>query len=59
MLLPTIGDGFSAVRWEDNDHVLLELSDASVPRGALVRCAVDSGACEIAARFSGPHVVAK
>jgi DNA-directed RNA polymerase specialized sigma24 family protein len=59
MLLPTIGDGFSAVRWEDNDHVLLELSDASVPQGALVRCAVDSGACEVAARFSGPHVIAK
>jgi len=59
MLLPTIGDGFSAVRWEDNDHVLLEVADASIPDGALVRCAVDTGTCEIAARFTGPHVIAK
>jgi len=59
MLLPIIGDGFSAVRWEDNDHILLDVSDASLPEGALVRCAVDTGACEIAVRFAGPHVIAK
>jgi DNA-directed RNA polymerase specialized sigma24 family protein len=59
MQLPTIGDGFSTVRWEDSDHVLLEVSDASIPNGTLVRCAVDTGTCEIAVRFTGPHVIAK
>jgi DNA-directed RNA polymerase specialized sigma24 family protein len=59
MLLPTIGDGFSSVRWEDNDHVLLEVVDASMPDGAQVRCTVDTGACELAVVFNGPHVIAK
>jgi hypothetical protein len=59
MLLPIIGDGFSAVRWEDNDHILLDVSDASLPDGALIRCAVDTGVCEVAVRFAGPHVIAK
>jgi len=56
--LPVLADGFSGVRWEDNDHVLLDVADASLPDGALVRCDVDSGACQLAARFDGPHLVA-
>ncbi len=59
LLLPTLGDGFRSVRWEDADHVLLEVVDASTPNGAFVRCAVDTGMCEIAVRFDGPHLIAR
>jgi len=58
LLLPALSGGFAGVRWEDTDHVLLDVADASLPHGALVRCAVDSGTCELAVRFSAPHVVA-
>jgi DNA-directed RNA polymerase specialized sigma24 family protein len=58
LLLPTIAGGFASARWEDQDHVLLDVADASLRDGALVRCAVATGACEIAARFNGLHLVA-
>jgi hypothetical protein len=47
------------VRWEDASHVLLDVEDASLPLGALVRCDVRTGACELAARFDGPHLLAR
>jgi DNA-directed RNA polymerase specialized sigma24 family protein len=56
--LPTQPTGFAAVRWEDPDHVLLDLADPSVPHGALVRCDVATGGCEVAVRFDGPHLLA-
>ncbi|HET6166493.1 MAG TPA: sigma factor-like helix-turn-helix DNA-binding protein [Marmoricola sp.] len=56
--LPPIVDGYSSVHWEDADHVLLDVTDASLSHGALVRCAVEDGTCESAVRFAGPHVVA-
>jgi hypothetical protein len=56
--LPTLDQGFAAVRWEDDDHVLLDVADASQPHGALVRCDVGTGACELAARFDRPHLLA-
>jgi hypothetical protein len=56
--LPTLDGGFAAVRWEDDDHVLLDVSDASQPHGALVRCDVGTGVCELATRFDGPHLLA-
>jgi hypothetical protein len=60
MLLPELTAGFAAVSWEDDDHVLLDVSDASVPHGALVRCAVDSGDCELAAVYTGTrHLLAR
>lgn len=58
LLLPTIANGFSSARWEDADHVLLDVADPSMPDGALIRCAVDTGACEVAVRFDSPHVIA-
>jgi DNA-directed RNA polymerase specialized sigma24 family protein len=57
--LPELDHGYTSVRWEDPDHVLLDVSDASTPNGALARCDVVTGACEIAARFDGPHLVAR
>jgi hypothetical protein len=57
--LPTIEAGFSRVHWEDADHVLLDVADDSVPHGVLARCDVDSGACEIAARFDAGHLLAR
>lgn len=57
--LPPMPDGFSEARWEDDSHVLLDVSDPSAPHGALVRCDVDTGACEIAVVFDGPHLVAR
>lgn len=57
--LPALEDGYSNVRWEDADHVLLDVDDGSLPHGALARCDVSSGACEIAVRFDGPHLVAR
>jgi len=56
--LPALDEGYTSVRWEDADHVLLDVFDDSLPDGALVRCDVDTGACEIAVRFGGPHVIA-
>ena len=56
--LPDLPQGFAAVRWEDPTHVLLDVADASLPHGALVRCDVDTGDCEVATRFNGPHLVA-
>ncbi|HEX7718036.1 MAG TPA: sigma factor-like helix-turn-helix DNA-binding protein [Marmoricola sp.] len=56
--LPAGVGEFTAARWEDDGHVLLDVSDASLPHGALVRCAVDTGDCELAVRFDGPHLVA-
>lgn len=58
MRLPPIEHGYDTVRWEDADHVLLDVSDPSLPHGALVRCAVDDGSCEITVRFQRPHLVA-
>ena len=57
--LPAITAGFAAARWEDTEHVLLDVFDIYLPEGALVRCQVLTGACEIAARLVGPHVVAR
>jgi DNA-directed RNA polymerase specialized sigma24 family protein len=56
--LPSLPQGFAAARWEDPEHVLLDVADASLPHGALVRCDVGTGGCEVAARFIGPHRVA-
>jgi hypothetical protein len=56
--VPTQPLGFAAVRWEDPTHVLLDLADPSVPHGALVRCDVGTAACEVAAAFDGPHLLA-
>lgn len=57
--LPALDAGFRGAWWEDNDHVLLDVVDDVVPRGALVRCHVETGRCETAARFAGPHVLAR
>jgi hypothetical protein len=60
MLVPALPSGFAAVSWEDDDHVLLDLSDASTPHGALVRCDVDTGDCELATVFKGTrHLLAR
>jgi hypothetical protein len=56
--LPAFDEGFTSARWEDDSHVLLDVSDASTSNGVLVRCDVRSGRCETAARFDGPHLVA-
>jgi hypothetical protein len=60
MLLPELTAGFAAVSWEDDDHVLLDVSDASTPHGALVRCDVATGDCELATVFKGTrHLLAR
>jgi hypothetical protein len=60
MLLPELTAGFAAVSWEDDDHVLLDVSDASTPHGALVRCDVDTGDCVLATVFKGTrHLLAR
>jgi len=59
LALPALDAGFSAARWEDTDHVLLDVSDASAPDGLLVRCDVQTGACEVAAKFTAPHLLAR
>ena len=56
--LPTLDEGYASVRWEDADQVLLEVRDEPLRDGGLVRCDADSGACEIAILFDGPHLVA-
>jgi hypothetical protein len=57
--LPGLETGYVTIRWEDDDHVLVDAFDDSVPQGALVRCDAGSGDCEIAVRFDGPHVLAR
>jgi hypothetical protein len=47
-----------ALRWEDAGHVLVEVTESTAPSGALVRCDAGTGACELAARFDGPHLLA-
>lgn len=56
--LPALPGGFTAARWEDPDHVLLDVADASASHGVLVRCDVHTGACEVTTTFTGPHLVA-
>jgi hypothetical protein len=55
--LPKLDDGFSGLRWEDTEHVLLDVYDESMPDGALVRCDVRDGACELADDLEGPHLL--
>jgi DNA-directed RNA polymerase specialized sigma24 family protein len=57
--LPRLETGYNAIRWEDDNHILVDAFDDSVPHGVLARCDVESGDCEIAARFDGPHVLAR
>lgn len=57
--LPGLSQGYRAIRWEDEDHVLLDVADGSLPRGGLVRCDARNGACEIVVRFDGPHLLAQ
>jgi hypothetical protein len=57
MRLPTIDDGFAGVVWEDSGHVLLDLFDASMPGGSLVRCDVADGTCELADDLQSPHLL--
>jgi hypothetical protein len=57
--LPRLAAGWSGIAWEDDDHVLLDVADDSMPRGALVRCDVRSRDCEVAVRFHGPHLLAQ
>lgn len=54
--LPLLDD-FAGVHWEDTDHVILDVYDASAPDGALVRCDVRDGTCELADQLEGPHVL--
>jgi len=56
--VPLLPGGWSSVRWEDADHVLLDVTDHSVPQGALVRCDVHTGGCALVRRFAGPHLLA-
>jgi len=56
--LPLLPGGWTHLRWEDADHVLLDVVDDSAPRGALVRCDVHTGGCAVALRFTGPHLLA-
>jgi DNA-directed RNA polymerase specialized sigma24 family protein len=57
--LPTLDDGFAAARWEDENHVILDVTDETTPDGALVRCDVRDGACELADKLEGPHILAR
>jgi hypothetical protein len=57
--LPALDAGFTTARWEDAEHVLLDVSDASAPAGMLVRCEVQTGVCEVAAKFDAPHLLAR
>jgi DNA-directed RNA polymerase specialized sigma24 family protein len=57
--LPRLRGGTSGIAWEDDDHVLLEVADSSMPLGALARCDVRTGGCEIAVGFAdAPHRLA-
>ena len=55
--LPLLDNGFSGVHWEDDDHVILDVFDESAPDGALVRCDVRDGSCELADELEGPHIL--
>jgi DNA-directed RNA polymerase specialized sigma24 family protein len=57
--LPRLTAGWSGLTWEDDDHVLLDVADDSMPNGALVRCDVRSRDCEVAVRFRGQHLLAQ
>jgi hypothetical protein len=57
--LPALEEGFAAVRWEDDDHVVLDVFDESAPDGALVRCDARDGSCELADELEGPHLLAR
>lgn len=57
--LPVLENGYAAARWEDEDHVLLDVIDESVTYGAMVRCDVRDGSCELATRFEGPHLLGR
>ena len=57
MRLPLLDDGFADLRWEDDQHVLLDVYDETAPNGALVRCDVTDGACELADNLEGPHLL--
>lgn len=57
--LPLLDAGFRGAWWEDKDTVLLDVADDVVPLGALVRCHVETGRCETAARFAGLPVLAR
>jgi hypothetical protein len=59
LALPVLYVPWSSVRWEDSGHLLLDVADASLPNGALVRCDVQSGACELAARFESEHLLSR
>jgi DNA-directed RNA polymerase specialized sigma24 family protein len=59
LALPALDAGFTTARWEDAEHVLLDVSDASAPAGMLVRCEVQTGVCEVAAKFDAPHLLAR
>jgi hypothetical protein len=47
------------VRWQESGHVMVDGTDPTAPNGALVRCDADTGACERAATFDGPHLLAR
>ncbi|MGY2877001.1 DNA-directed RNA polymerase specialized sigma24 family protein [Marmoricola sp. URHA0025 HA25] len=55
--LPLLADGFAGVSWEDTNHVILDVYDESAPDGALIRCDVRDGTCEVADELEGPHVL--
>jgi hypothetical protein len=55
--LPALDDGYAGLRWEDDDHVILDVYDESAPDGALVRCDVRDGSCELADELEGPHLL--
>jgi hypothetical protein len=39
--------------------VILDVVDETAPDGALVRCDVRDGACELADKLEGPHLVSR
>jgi len=55
--LPALDNGYAGLRWEDEDHVILDVYDESAPDGALVRCDVRDGSCELADELEGPHLL--
>jgi hypothetical protein len=56
--LPALDGGYEGVRWEDEEHVILDVYDESAPDGALVRCDVGDGSCQLADELEGPHLLA-
>lgn len=58
--MPRLRVGYAALVWEDDRHVLLDVSDDSLPHGAVVRCDVGTGTCELAHRFDQTlHLLAR